>query len=146
MESTYQPQCCMAEKDVLCKESNIEATTGNVLDKAKEANEGGGFQPFKDTRSGRVVQPPPHYDLATMSLTQAEMGYQENLHKMVMLEIVQEYKLSREFAGIGAGLCSGFSNTRELKVMKYEEAMTKDKDGWTKAFDEEHQRMVENYA
>ena len=61
-----------------------------------------------------------------------------------MMEFAQEYKLSHELAGIGAGLDGEFNNTRELEAMKYEEAMTKDKDGWTKAINEENQRMVEN--
>eukprot|EP00957_Ditylum_brightwellii_P094110 7164942-Ditylum_brightwellii.AAC.1 len=56
-----------------------EATTGDTPEKAKEANEGDDFQPSKVTKSGRVVHPPPHYDLATMALMQAELGYQTNL-------------------------------------------------------------------
>eukprot|EP00957_Ditylum_brightwellii_P048467 3677643-Ditylum_brightwellii.AAC.1 len=81
-----------------------------------------------------------------MAPTQAEMGYQASLCELVMLEFAQEYTLSHEFVGIGAGPDSGFSNTRKLSAMKYEKAMAKDKDGWTKAIDKEHQRMVENDA
>ena len=44
---------------------------------------------------------------------------------------------------VGAGIGGGYSNTQELHVMKYNEAMaTKDKDYWAKAVDEEYQRMM----
>eukprot|EP00957_Ditylum_brightwellii_P094111 7164942-Ditylum_brightwellii.AAC.2 len=60
------------------------------------------------------------------------------------MEFAQEYKLSHELAGIGAGLDGEFNNTRELEAMKYDKVMAKDKDGWTEAINEEHQRMLKN--
>eukprot|EP00957_Ditylum_brightwellii_P035509 2692173-Ditylum_brightwellii.AAC.1 len=81
-----------------------------------------------------------------MGLTQAEIGYQANLCELARLEFVQEYKLSHKFVRIGADLGYRFSNTRELKAMKHEESMARNKDGWTTAIDEECQRMVENDA
>jgi hypothetical protein len=48
-----------------------------------------------------------------------------------------------EIACVGAGLGRGFQSTKELHVMKYKQAMnTKDKDMWTEAVFEEHERMV----
>eukprot|EP00957_Ditylum_brightwellii_P013777 1038319-Ditylum_brightwellii.AAC.1 len=54
-----------------------EDSSPQVIEKAKEANEGGGFEKFTTTRTGRVVKPTcAYYDMATMALTQAEFGYQ----------------------------------------------------------------------
>ena len=50
-----------------------------------------------------------------------------------------------EIACVGAGVGGGFSNTSELKVMKYKEAMkTKGRDKWANAVEEEHRRMLKN--
>eukprot|EP00957_Ditylum_brightwellii_P064272 4877441-Ditylum_brightwellii.AAC.1 len=49
----------------------------------------------------------------------------------------QDYKLEFEVAGIGPGIGQGGIITRELKV-------SKSKEGWTKAVEEEHQWMVDN--
>jgi hypothetical protein len=44
---------------------------------------------------------------------------------------------------VGAGVGGGFTNTQELHVMKYDEAMkTKDKKDWVKAVEEEPKRML----
>jgi hypothetical protein len=45
---------------------------------------------------------------------------------------------------IGAGIGGGFTHTSELIPMKYDEAMKKDPVGWTKAVDEEYERMKEH--
>lgn len=67
-------------------------------------------------------------------LTDAERNYYDAMGSLEM-----------EFACVGAGIGGGFVDTNELHVMKYKEAMaTKDKDQWTKAVDEEHQRMKEH--
>jgi hypothetical protein len=117
-------------------DTNLDATTTPALEEAKNANEGGGFQTFTETRSGRVVQPPQRLNMATMALTPAEIGYQARLMELA--------KLEHEIAGVGAGIGGGFTNTRELKAMKYKEAMKVDTEGWTKAVEEEHDRMIKN--
>lgn len=43
---------------------------------------------------------------------------------------------------IGAGLGSGFINTKEIHLMKYEEAICKDPVGWGQAVADEHKRMT----
>jgi hypothetical protein len=49
----------------------------------------------------------------------------------------------QEFNLVGAGLGSGFVNTQELHVMKYDIAMaTPDAKEWEKAVDKEHEQMV----
>jgi hypothetical protein len=48
-----------------------------------------------------------------------------------------------EIACVGAGLGGGFKSTKEFYVMKYKNAMkTPDKDYWTDAVFEEHERIV----
>jgi hypothetical protein len=48
-----------------------------------------------------------------------------------------------EYNLVGAGVGGGFVNTKELHVMKYKQAMaTQDQASWTKAVQEEHERMV----
>ena len=50
-----------------------------------------------------------------------------------------------EIACVGAGIGGGFENTSELHVVKYEAAMNSpDAAKWTKAVEEEDQRMEEN--
>ena len=73
-----------------------------------------------------------------LALTQAEINYQNHLKE------VAKSGIDHEVAFVGAGLGGGFKNTAELKVMKYAEAMQSDRVGWTKAVEEEYQRMVSN--
>ena len=74
------------------------------------------------TRFGREIRPVERYgDLAAMALTEAEYGYQVNLREIAKIEF--------EISGVGAGLGGGFENTRQLKPMKYDEAMRTDKVG-----------------
>jgi hypothetical protein len=99
---------------------------------------------WTSTRSGRSVKAPArlinemgtpavqqqHYEI---KLTDAERNYFE-----VMKEI-------GELACVGAGLGGGFTNTQELHVMKYDEAMAgPDADKWKIAVEEEHDRMVKH--
>ena len=53
-----------------------------------------------------------------------------------------EYLSTEETALVGAGLGGGFTNTQELHVMKFKEAMKKDPVGWQDAVDKEHDRFV----
>ena len=58
---------------------------------------------------------------------------------------MKEYtKIDYDLDGIGAGLDGDFSNTKELRPMKYDEAMTVDEKGWTEHVDAEHERTVTN--
>ena len=78
-------------------------------------------------------------------MTKAEIEYQAGLKETARLEFCKEdFELDHKMAGVGAGIGGGFTNTNELKVMKYEEALRTDKAGWSTAIDEEHERMVEN--
>ena len=47
-----------------------------------------------------------------------------------------------EIQAVGAGIGGGFEHTYELKVMKYEEAISSpDKEGWKAEIKNEHRRM-----
>ena len=58
-------------------------------------------------------------------------------------ELIHEFKVRDEIAGIGAGIGGGFSNTKELHVMKYDEALQQpDCEHWVQAVKEEHDRFI----
>ena len=46
-----------------------------------------------------------------------------------------------EFAFIGAGIGGAFQNTKELKPMKFKEAVKLDQVGWLEAVENEHKNM-----
>ena len=96
---------------------------GEQLDEVEPENE-----PETTTRSGRISRAPSYLkDYAVMALTKAEFGYYTDLRSMVTSEICNEdLAIDYEMAAVGAGLGGGFGNTRELKVMKYKEAMKDD--------------------
>jgi hypothetical protein len=76
-----------------------------------------------------------------MNSTKLERNYSSLLLDENEYEDCEEE--DEEFACVGAGLGGGFQSTKELHVMKYKQAMkTKDKDMWTEAVFEEHDRMV----
>jgi hypothetical protein len=50
-----------------------------------------------------------------------------------------------EFGLVGAGIGGGFENKAELKVMKFDKAMSgPNKEKWEKATDEEHEHMLKH--
>jgi hypothetical protein len=97
---------------------------------------------IKTTCSGRAVTKLTHlieeygasgYDNYLIGSTEAEQQYYKIMCK------------SNEFAFVGAGLGGGFTNTSELHVMKYKEAMASSNcDKWQKAVDEEHEKMLKH--
>eukprot|EP00957_Ditylum_brightwellii_P122321 9327992-Ditylum_brightwellii.AAC.1 len=95
----------------------------------EEPQDEGEWQKFAQTQSGQSVRTTAQYsDLAVMAFTEAEFGYQANLHNMPMLELVAEdCSVDVEATGVGSGLEGGFQRTHELKPMKYDEAMAVDK-------------------
>eukprot|EP00957_Ditylum_brightwellii_P170467 12975639-Ditylum_brightwellii.AAC.1 len=124
-------------------------TNAKPVEEAKEgAASNGEWEHFQQTRPGQVIRPVQHMgherysDMAAMALTKAKFDYQVNLGDITMLEYAKEdYIMDYEVAAVGAGLGGGFENNRQLKPMKYDGAMTMDKEGWTKAVEEEHQQM-----
>jgi hypothetical protein len=94
------------------------------------------------TRYGRVITKPVRLidEMNAMAgdyeikLTEAEKHYYAEMKSY------PEY--ITELACVGAGIGGGFSNTQELHVLKYKQAMkTEEKEHWEKAVLEEHQRM-----
>lgn len=106
------------------------------------ANTTGNATTMVTTRSGRVVRPNPRYDGSALNyeikLTEAEQAYFQ-----AMQQYPEEYPF--EVALVGAGIGGGFTNTNELHVMKYDEAIASaDKEAFEKAIDEEYERMVKH--
>ena len=71
---------------------------------------------------------------AMISLTEAEKHYYSEVGHLEM-----------EFACVGAGIGGGFTNTAELHVMTYDEALaTPDREKWKVAIQEEYERMKDH--
>jgi hypothetical protein len=59
------------------------------------------------------------------------------------VDVFEDDEWVTKYAAVGAGIGGGFENTNELRVMKYSEAVHgPDKKKWTKAVQEEHNRML----
>ena len=70
---------------------------------------------------------------------------QETIDKEELEVVLGVQSHMNEFANVGAGLGGGFENKKELRVLKYEEAISgPDAEAWKKEFDKEHERMVKH--
>jgi len=111
------------------------------------------------TRSGKQVRTPKRLIASNewvqtainyMSLSSAEQNYYTALmtpssDEYMPYEVVNIGLNINELAAVGAGIGGGFSNTSELRVLKYKEAINgPDREYWLKAIGEEHERMVKN--
>jgi hypothetical protein len=99
---------------------------------------------WQTTRSGRTSRMPSRYSTeigaAAINSTECERNYYSLLLDENDYEDCEEE--DEEIACVGAGSGGVFQITKELHVMKYKQAMkTKDKDMWTEAVFEEHDRM-----
>ena len=96
------------------------------------------------TSSGRAVQRPAWMDEYEMGMTAAEIKYYEAMKELGCCTDDPEQQ-QHELGLVGAGLGEGIANTRELKVLSYDEAMERpDKEKWDKSVEEEHKRMKDN--
>gem|GEM_PF-6951265 len=114
-------------------EEGITFDTGDETDEEAVPTETDGKQMRRGrtTRSGRATYRPARL---TDEMNCAELTFAEKNYYSILED--------EEIACVGAGVGGGFSNTSELKVMKYKEAMkTEERDRWAKAVEEEHQRM-----
>ena len=86
------------------------------------------------TTSRQTVNRPAWMDEYEMGLTAAELKYYEAMKLMSSTDI--------ELGLVGAGLGDGITNTKELHVMGYDEAMNQDdRVEWEKSIEDEHERM-----
>ena len=112
-------------------------------------------QPATKTRSGRIVQPRNQFTYnrlgETGAFTGEELDYYNALSQANTFEpqdpkgndagahIAEQLS---EIAGVGAAAGGGFTDTAELKPMKYNEAMQcGDKAAWDEAVEEEYQKF-----
>ena len=113
--------------------------------------------PATTTRSGRTVKPVTRLieeaeaQMAAVNAPNVNLNIEKNLFGMTEAEAdyydaMQRIanKVEMEIGLVGAGLGGGFDNTAELHVMKYDEAMAKEPEAWTKSVDEEHDRFVQH--
>ncbi len=84
-------------------------------------------------------------ELSTKSMTQLNyynaLGIDEN-----KLQVIKSHNDAlTEYFNVGAGIGGGFTNTQELKVIKYHEAINgPNLDAWKAEVKKEHGRMVHN--
>lgn len=91
--------------------------------------------PSATTRSGATFR-----DVAAANITKNLVGITKAEEKLF-----QALKTINELGCVGAGVGGGFEHTSELHVMKFDEAMASGNAAeWSKAVEEEHERMVEN--
>ena len=99
--------------------------------------------PVRRSATGRVLRNPSWMNDYEMAATNASK-YEIRL-TTAEKEYYTEMKALGEFGFVGAGVGGGFTNTSELKPMKYKQAMaTADREEWQKAVDEEHKKMASN--
>jgi hypothetical protein len=137
------PSYKMGEGETAEKEKEVsdpEESGGEVSDEAKDSP--------VTTRSGRTLQARTRFIEGTslmsadyeISLIQAEIMYYE-----AMKEFPEGEFAPGEMACVGAGLGGRFDNTKELHVMKYDQAMAgEDTEKWKVAVKEEHGRMEDH--
>ena len=90
------------------------------------------------TSSGCAVQRPAWMDEYEMGMTAAKIKYYEGMKELGCCTTDPEQQ-NHELGLMGAGLCEGIANTRELKVLSYNEAMEQpDKTKWDESIGEEH--------
>jgi hypothetical protein len=135
------------DDDKVVQENESDDDDGDG-DAVKEANKSTGeADPAPTmTRTGRTIKPPKRliteigdvgYDDYEIKLTEAEKCYYAT-----MRDFPQGEFNPGEIACVGAGIGGGFSDTHELHVMKYNEAMaTNDRKKWEIAVKEEKKRM-----
>ena len=86
----------------------------------------------KETRTGEVMKKPERFvGNCTVALTAMEYG-------LLLGKIAGQESTEGEVWAVGAGSTTGFQNTNELKVLKYEAAMKEyNKGKWKQAMEEE---------
>ena len=128
------------------EDGELQTSEGNNDADGEQLDDEPEEEPETKTRSGRVSRAPAYLkDFAVMALTKAEIEYYADLRSMATSEICgEDLAVDYEMAAVGAGLGDGFENTRELKVMKYKEAMKDGPVNWLPAVKEEHDRMVKH--
>jgi hypothetical protein len=84
-------------------------------------------------------------ELSTKSMTQLNHYNVLGINENKMQVIKSHNNALTEYVSIGAGIGGGFTNTQELKVMKYHEAINSpDSDPWKAEVKKEHGRIIHN--
>ena len=98
-----------------------------------------------NTRSGRAIRKDVSISAAQMGAIQnyfASMAELDNCELNQNTEVANTYI---EHANVGAGIGGGFEDTKELKPMKYNQAINgPDGEAWKKEIKNEHERMIKH--
>ena len=127
-------------------DDQTEQSNNDEQESTQDDVEGSPHQPNETTTtsSGRAIQRPAWMDEYEMGMTAAETIYYEAMKELGCCTDDPEQQ-KHELWLMGAGLGEGIANTRELKVLSYDEAMEQpDKTKWDESVGEEHQRMEDN--
>ena len=127
-------------------DDQTEQSNNDEQESTQDDVEGSPHQPNETTTtsSGRAIQRPAWMDEYEMGMTAAETIYYEAMKESGCCTDDPEQQ-KHELWLMGAGLGEGIANTRELKVLSYDEAMEQpDKTKWDESVGEEHQRMEDN--
>jgi hypothetical protein len=141
--------------------ASVQAGEGIINDdeKSSDSEESGGDEVDEEkvdppepvakttTRAGRTVKQTERFIETAMvasdyeiGLSQAEITYYE-----AMKDFPEGEFAPGEMACVGAGLGGGFTNTKELHVMKFDQAMAgADAEQWKEAVKDEHGRMEDH--
>ena len=139
-EEIVQPE----EPRVKIEEIKDDASVSSEVSKASSSLE----QVVR--RSGRTVTQTTTYNPTTGKA--AEISAMQNYYACLaeldneeFATAIEVHNLHVEVESVGAGLGGGFTNTNELKVMKYREAVNgPDGESWKEEILNEHDRMLKN--
>ena len=148
-------------------ESDSEHGTTDEDDDNDNDNDGNGQEGTTTTKSGRKSKPPTNFEddfdklcnkkddeMGNIApdiraneripeLSSAEQNFYDKMCELGIAAYDADGHKDSEHNLVGAGIGGGFVNASELIPMKHNEAMkTKDKKGWEKSVDEEHDRFL----
>jgi hypothetical protein len=138
------------ERESTHMESSLEKTDGWTVHRTRSGREVGRKDSQYDPSTGKTIMwsdvMAATEELSTRSMTQLNhydvLGIDEN-----EMQVIKSHNDAlTKYINVGAGIGGGFTNTQELKVMKYHEAINgPDGDAWKAEVKKEHgSRMVHN--
>jgi hypothetical protein len=97
------------------------------MKKGRQSIQPGRYDPATGmTVSWNVTASEVDVETETEALVVKDTGYYDMFNVVDLSEIAllaMHHMQNTEFANVGAGVCGGFENTKELKVMNYKEAV-----------------------
>jgi hypothetical protein len=131
------------------------ATAGDSSrDEESMSDSSAGPTPVTSTSSGRMINKPTRLieeagavmlDLKNLEEYEIKLTCAEEHYYEAMKVLQEEEFIPNKVNCVRAGIGSGFDNTKELHVMKYQQVMeSKDVQHWKREVDKEHGQMIEH--